>query len=78
MQGSKTLAELHLSAVGVITPNTSTQSKPPGSPWHKRGTGIQKGMRFQPSPQRRLLNFTAVDRQQPFDATSAILPKQVC
>ena len=78
VQCSQTLAEKQLTAIGVIAPGTSTQTVTPRGPWHERGTCIQKGRRLQPSPKRRLLNFTAVNRQHPINATSASVANQLC
>ena len=78
MQNRQTLAEQQLTAIGVIAPNTSIQKRPSRSPWHKRRTGIQKGLRPQPSPERRLLNFTAMNGQHPVNTTPASLARQPC
>ena len=78
MQCPQVLAKQQLTAVGVVAPSASAKKLPTGRPRHQRGTGIQKGLRPQPSPQRRLLNFTAVDGQHPINATSASVPTGPC
>ena len=72
------LAKRGLTAIGVIAKNTYPQTLQPRGPWHQGSTGIQESLGTQPGPLRRLLNFTAMNRQHTTDATSASVPAQPC
>ena len=78
MQNGQLLPQQRLTAIGVVAPTTPANTLPTRSPRHKRSTRIQEGLRPQPGPLSRPLNFTAVDRQHAIDATSASVAKQQC
>ena len=78
MQNGQMLPKQRLAAIGIVAPSASAQTLPTGSPRHERGAGIEESLRPNPGPLRYLLNFTAVDRQHPVNATSASVPTGPC